>query len=87
MTTIWKYMVTIILETTTYLIQIVGEFAFIIKAHYLLNIKYLQECVSFEIRIGGKRCKFICLSRSSSQSNDEFESLMKNLELALDKIH
>ena len=44
----------------------------------LINIKYLQECIIFEVRIGRKCCKFICLFRSPSQTNDEFESLLKN---------
>ena len=66
-----------------------GEFAFIINTNYLfiINIKYLQECITFEIRIGRKCCKFICLYRSPSQTNDEFESFLKNFELTLDKIH
>ena len=45
----------------------------------IINIKYLQECITFEIRIGRKCCKFICLYRSPSQTNDEFESFLKNL--------
>ena len=53
----------------------------------LVNIKYLQECITFEIRIGRKCCKFICLYRSSIQTNDVFESFLKNFELTLDKIH
>ena len=40
----------------------------------LINVKYLQECISFEIRIWRKCCKFICLYRSPSQTNDEFKS-------------
>ena len=53
----------------------------------LINIRYLQECITFEMRIGRKCCKFICLYRSPSQTNDEFESFLKNFELTLDKIH
>ena len=34
-----------------------------------------------------KGCKFICLYRSPSQTNGEFESFLKNFELTLDKIH
>ena len=67
-----------------------GEFAFIIKntlPFKIINIKYLQECIKFEIRIGRKCCKFICLYRSPSQTNDEFESFLKSFELTLDKIH
>ena len=53
----------------------------------LINIRYLQECITFEMRIGRKCCKFICLYRSPSQTNDEFESILKHFELTLDKIH
>ena len=53
----------------------------------IINIKYLQECVTFEVRVGRKCCKFICLYRSPSQTNEEFESFLKKFELTLDKIH
>ena len=53
----------------------------------IINIKDLQECITFQIRIGRKCCKFICIYRSPSQTNDEFESFLKNFELTLDKIH
>ena len=53
----------------------------------LINIKYLQECITFEVRIGRKYCKFICRHRSPSQTNDKFDSFLKNFELTLDKIH
>ena len=43
--------------------------------------------MSFEVRTGEKCFKFICLYRSPSQTNDEFESSLKNFELSLDKIH
>ena len=35
----------------------------------------------------GKCCKFICLYRSPSQTNDEFDSFWKNCELTLNKTH
>ena len=44
----------------------------------IINIKYVQECITFEITIGRKCCKFICLYRSPSHTNDEFESFLKN---------
>ena len=34
-----------------------------------------------------KGCKFICLYRSPSQTNGEFESFLKNFKVTLDKIH
>ena len=52
-----------------------------------INVKYLQESISFELRKGGKCCKFSCLYRSASQMQDEFETFLKNFELTLDKIH
>ena len=39
------------------------------------------------MRIGRKCYKLICLYRSPSQTNDKFESFMKNFELTLDRIH
>ena len=53
----------------------------------IINIKCLQECITFEIRIERKCWKFICLYRSPSQTNDEFESFLKNFGLTLNKIH
>ena len=47
----------------------------------LINIKYLQECITFEIRTGRKSCKFICLYRFASQTNDKFESILKHFEM------
>ena len=53
----------------------------------LVIIKYLQELITFEIRIGRKCCKFIYLYRSRGQTNDKLESFLKNFDLTLDKIH
>ena len=52
----------------------------------LIDVHYLQECLIFEILIGGKSCNFISLYRSPSQSLDSFEELADNLQLLLDKI-
>ena len=52
----------------------------------LINIKYLWY-ISFKITIGDKCYKLICLYRSPSQTNNEFESFLRNFELILDKIH
>ena len=46
----------------------------------VINAKYLQESISFELRIGSKCCKFSCLYRSPSQTQDEFETFLKNFE-------
>ena len=50
----------------------------------ILNIQYLHECINFEIRIGGKLCRFVSLYRSSSQSQDDFESFANNFELNIE---
>ena len=47
----------------------------------ILNIQYLHDCINFEIRIGGKLCRFVSLYRSPSQSQDDFESFANNFEL------
>ena len=51
---------------------------------HVLSIQYLQECIGFELNIGGKICNFICLCRSPSQTLDEFEKFIDNLELNLE---
>ena len=38
----------------------------------------------FELMVGDKPCNFIALYRSSSQSQDQFESFKENLELNLE---
>ena len=52
----------------------------------LIDVHYLQECLIFQILIGGKSCNFISLYRSTSQSSDFFEEFADNLQLSLDKI-
>ena len=53
----------------------------------VINVKYIHKSISSELRIGGKCCRFSCLYRSPSQTQDEFETFLKNYELTLDKIH
>ena len=43
-----------------------------------------EECINFELNIGGKIYNFISLYRSPSQTQDEFEKFIDNLELNLD---
>ena len=50
----------------------------------LIDVNYLNECISFELRIGGKVCKFLNLYKSPSQNRDEFEKFLDNLELNFD---
>ena len=42
--------------------------------------------INFEVKIGDKTCNFISLYRSPSQTKDEFENLIKNLEINLEHI-
>ena len=48
----------------------------------LCNVSYLNEYICFEI-ISNKLCNFISLYRSPSQSSDEFENFVYNLDLSL----
>ena len=52
----------------------------------LIDVHYLQECLTFEILVCGKLCNSISLYRSPSQSSDSFEEFAANLQLSLDKI-
>ena len=52
----------------------------------VLNISYLSECITFEISIGNKICRFIHLYRSPSQTQDEFQTFKSNLKLNLDAL-
>ena len=52
----------------------------------VIDIQYLQDCINFEINLGEKICNFIVLYRSPSQSQDDFETFLKNFELNLDTI-
>ena len=46
----------------------------------ILNIQHLHKCNNFEIRIGGKLFRFVSLYRFPSQSQNDFESFVNNLE-------
>ena len=52
----------------------------------VLDIHILQECINFEVKIENKRCNFIVLYCSPSQSQDTFESFIGKLELNRDGI-
>ena len=52
----------------------------------VIDIQFLNECINFEIRIGGKLCSFLCLYRSASQTRDIFETFADNFELTVDTI-
>ena len=51
-----------------------------------LDIQFLNECINFEINIGGKVCNFLCLYRSPSQTRHTFETFADNLELTPDTL-
>ena len=48
------------------------------------NVGYLHECLSFELQIGDNICNFVAFYRSSSQSQDNFETFADNFEMALE---
>ena len=52
----------------------------------VLDIKFLNECINFEINIGQKMRNFLCLYKSPSQTRDTFETFADNLELTLDTL-
>ena len=52
----------------------------------VVDIQLLSECINFEIEIGGKLCRILCLCRSPNQTRDIFETFTDNFELTLDLI-
>ena len=44
------------------------------------------KVINYEMKIGEKLCNFIVLYRSPSQSQDEFETFLNNIDLNLDTI-
>ena len=52
----------------------------------LINIHYLNECITFEIKLGDKICNFVSLYRSPNQSEDNSENFCNNFELILDAV-
>ena len=49
-----------------------------------LSTSFLQEWINFEVSIGNKICRFIHLYRTPSQSQDEFQDFLTNLEMNRD---
>ena len=60
-------------------------FVFITKLFTFKN-QYLQETISFKLKIGGKTCNFLSVFRSPRQSQDDFETFTENLELNLENL-
>ena len=52
----------------------------------LVNIHYLNESITFEIKLGDKVCNFVSLYMSPNQSEEDFENFCNNLELTLDAV-
>ena len=50
----------------------------------VVNIGYLNECLTLELKVGKKMCNFVVLYRSQSKSQDEFETFSNNFEMILD---
>ena len=46
----------------------------------------LKNVLFFKVKIGEKTCNFFSLYRPSSQTKDEFENFIKNLELNMEPI-
>ena len=52
----------------------------------VIDVSIFKECINFKVKIGSKTCNFVSLYRSPSQTKDEFENFIKNLELNLEHI-
>ena len=52
----------------------------------VIDIQLLNECISFEIRIVGKLCSFLCLCRAPSETRNIFETFADSFDLTLDSI-
>ena len=52
----------------------------------VLDIRFLYESITFNLRIGDKLCSFISLYRSPNQSYDDFVSFLEYFELTLDTL-
>ena len=50
----------------------------------LIDVKYLHEYLNSELRIGGNISTFLPFYTSPSQSEDDFETFLENLELNFD---
>ena len=52
----------------------------------IVDIHFLQECINFHFIIGYKVCHFITVYRSPNQSLGQLNSLIRNLQLNLEKV-
>ena len=70
-----------------YLIPNAEVSVFTTKTIYLLrviNIGYLNECLTLELTVGDKTCNFLVLYIFPCQFPDEFETFSDNFEMTLD---
>ena len=49
----------------------------------ILNIQYLQESISFKLKMGHATYNFLCFCRSPSQNQNDFVSFFKTIDLNL----
>ena len=52
----------------------------------VIDVNYMDECISFEVRIGGKVWTFSCLYRSPSQNREKFETFLDNSKLNFEQM-
>ena len=52
----------------------------------MLNIHYLQECISFDLKLGSKLCTILSRWRSPSKSAYEFGNFLNKLNLTMEMI-
>ena len=86
MMTIWKSLVTRLLVLIIHLIPN-AKVSLYYKNNLplrVINIGYLNECLTLELTFGDKICNFAVLYRSPSQSQDVFENFSDNFEMTLD---
>ena len=50
----------------------------------VINIGYLNECLTLELMVGDKTCNFVVLYSSPRHSKDKFETFSDNFEMTLD---
>ena len=50
----------------------------------VINVSYLNECVTLEIKIGDKICNFVVRYRFPNQFQDKFETTSDDFEMTLE---
>ena len=48
------------------------------------GVRLLEQCITLDLIISNKLCSFVALSRSPSQSQDDFTTFYDNFEMTLD---